>query len=78
MPTLPLKKVYDTNINLIKDNNPEWDIVIYDDKMIENFIEEKYPEYMYHYNKINPVIGATKAICLESLLYIKKEEYIVI
>ena len=51
VPTLPVKKVYHKNIDLIKKNTPEWEVVVYDDEMIDKFININYPEYMEYYKK---------------------------
>ena len=49
------------NIQHLKSMNPDWELKIYDDDDISNYINAHYPELVDIYNKINPVYGAAKA-----------------
>lgn len=49
------------NVNHLKSMNPEWEVRIYDDEDIENYLNTNYPELIDLYKKINPLYGAAKA-----------------
>lgn len=49
------------NIQYLKTLNPEWELKLYDDDEILNYIKSHYPNLVDIYNKINPIYGAAKA-----------------
>ena len=49
------------NIQHLKTLNPGWELKLYDDVDILNYIKFHYPEIVDIYNKINPTYGAAKA-----------------
>ena len=56
------------NIDYLKSANPEWELRMYDDEDIINYISQHYPELLGIYKKINPVYGAAKADFFRYLL----------
>lgn len=49
------------NIKYIKDLNPTWNHILYDDDDMVEYIKKYYPYLLHIYNKINPKYGAAKA-----------------
>ena len=49
------------NIKYIKDLNPTWNHILYDDKDMIEYMKKYYPDLLPIYNKINPKYGAAKA-----------------
>jgi mannosyltransferase OCH1-like enzyme len=49
------------NIKYIKDLNPTWNHILYDDDDMIEYMKKYYPDILYIYNKINPEYGAAKA-----------------
>jgi len=56
------------NIQYLKTLNPEWELKLYDDDEILNYIKSHYPKLVDIYNKINPIYGAAKADLFRYLL----------
>lgn len=56
------------NVHHLKILNPDWQLKIYDDDDITNYISTNYPALLKIYNKINPVYGAAKADFFRYLL----------
>ena len=50
-----------TNINQLKNENPDWDFRLYDDQDIDEYIQSHFPQLFATYKKINPKYGAAKA-----------------
>lgn len=50
-----------TNINQLKNENPDWDFRLYDDQDIDDYIQSHFPQLFATYKKINPKYGAAKA-----------------
>ena len=49
------------NIKYIKDLNPTWNHILYDDNDMIEYMKKYYPDLLPIYNKINPKYGAAKA-----------------
>lgn len=49
------------NLLKIKQDNPDWELRLYDDNDIESYIKIHYPQILSIYKKINPEYGAAKA-----------------
>lgn len=56
------------NVDYLKATNPDWELRIYDDDDIIQYITKYYPELLAIYKKINPVYGAAKADFFRYLL----------
>lgn len=56
-----LPEAIQTNINQLKNQNPDWEYRLYDDDDIEKYIQFYYPTLLLFYKKINPIYGAAKA-----------------
>lgn len=64
-----LHDVIKKNIETMKKNNPDYEVRYYSDKDAEKFINENFPQYTNHYEKLVP--GAYKADLLRLLLLFK-------
>ena len=49
------------NLDRLKRDNPDWELRLYDDQDIENYIQTNYPKLLHIYKKINPNYGAARA-----------------
>lgn len=56
------------NLDQLKSMNPEWEFRLYDDKDIETYIGNFYPNLLETFHKINPKYGAAKADFFRYLL----------
>lgn len=70
-PTKNLPPELLTNLDYMKNTNPDWEFRLYDDKDIEAFIKTEYPALLRYYQKINPSYGAAKADFFRYLLLYK-------
>jgi len=41
---------YLDNIELLKNNNPKWKHILWDDKKLDKFVEKYYPQYLKYWN----------------------------
>jgi inositol phosphorylceramide mannosyltransferase catalytic subunit len=48
-------------IQKLKNMNPNWEHVLYDDKQVDKFINQYYPQYYKDYKSINPKYGPARA-----------------
>ena len=44
------RKDYVYNIEIIKRNNPDWKHILWNDKMVNDFVKKFYPEYLSIWN----------------------------
>jgi mannosyltransferase OCH1-like enzyme len=59
---------FEKNIEYIKDLNPTWNHILYDDVDMIEYINKYYPNLLHIYNKINPKYGAARADFFRYLL----------
>lgn len=57
--TLPL--ALEQNTNKLRQDNPDWELRLYDDDDIDHYIQTKFPDLHSIYKKINSNYGAAKA-----------------
>jgi len=72
-PTKNINSDIQNNINNLKNLNPDYEYILYDDNDIINFIKNNYSEHILNtYNSINPEYGPARADYFRYLLMYKK------
>lgn len=66
-----ISPIIQKTIDNLKNMNPGWDHVLYDDEDIEDFIKEYYPRIMDTYMKINPDYGPARSDLFRYLVIYK-------
>ena len=56
------------NIDNLKNANPGWEYMLYDDAHMESYIQQYYPNLLSTYKRINPIYGAARADFFRYLL----------
>jgi hypothetical protein len=72
-PTRSLPVEFSQNVERLKDQNPGWSHVLYDDGDISTFIVEEYgPDILASFDQISPAYGAARADLFRYLLLYKR------